>query len=90
MEEDTKITMNITQTTSLIYNAFGSFGAYCFIILGTFLTLCISYLIFKTGFNQLKNIFTDKSLKIGGYYLRNLPYKGYNRFRSEKWNMDHM
>lgn len=82
--------MNTTQTSSLIYNAFSDFGYYVFVILSIFLTFAVAYFIFKTGFNFLQNVITDKSYKIGGFYVRNLPYKGYNRFRSEKWNMDHM
>jgi hypothetical protein len=33
---------------------------------------------------------SDNSFSIGGYYMHDLPYKGYNRFRSKEWNMEHM
>lgn len=31
-------------------------------------------------------ISTDKSSKFLGFYVQELPYKGYNRWRSEDWN----
>jgi len=36
------------------------------------------------------NAFGDESLRIGGFYLRKLPYKGYKRFHSQEWNLKHM
>lgn len=30
----------------------------------------------------------DHSFKIKGYFMDSVPYAGYNRFHSEKWNMD--
>ena len=32
----------------------------------------------------------DNSFSLGGYCLHNLPYKGYHRFRSKKWNAEHI
>jgi len=29
---------------------------------------------------------SDKSRKILGFYVNEVPYKGYNRWRSEDWN----
>lgn len=31
---------------------------------------------------------SDNSERIGGFYTRGLPYKGYKRFRSQKWNKE--
>jgi len=31
----------------------------------------------------------DRSGRIGGFYYWKTPYKGYNRFRSQKWNEEH-
>jgi len=50
----------------------------------------IGFIIWAVGVAWTKGIFSDRSLKIGGFYVRDLPYKGYKRFRSEKWNMEHM
>lgn len=32
----------------------------------------------------------DMSGRIGGFYYARTPWRGYNRFRSQKWNMEHM
>jgi hypothetical protein len=32
----------------------------------------------------------DESARIGGFYLAKTPYKGYKRFHSQEWNMEHM
>ena len=36
------------------------------------------------------NAIHDRSFRIGGFYVRDVPFKGYNRFRSQQWNMEHM
>jgi len=82
--------MNAINTKNLIVNAIASFGTSMIIILGAVLVIGVEYLVFKTGWKRIKEIASDRSIKVGGYYLRNVPFKGYHRFRSEKWNMEHM
>jgi len=31
----------------------------------------------------------DMSGRIGGFYYAKVPYKGYNRWRSQSWNAEH-
>jgi len=32
----------------------------------------------------------DRSFRVFGFYVRDVPYRGYNRFRSQQWNLEHM
>jgi len=31
----------------------------------------------------------DESARVGGFYVARTPYKGYKRFHSQEWNMEH-
>lgn len=75
--------MNASLTQALIINGLTTFGLAVLAIIGAVLVLGIGYLVFKKGWS----LFYDKSLMIGGFYVRNTPYKGYNRWRSREWNM---
>lgn len=79
--------MTATNATTLLTNSLTTFGANALIVLSAMIELAVALLIFHFG---IKRLFTDKSLEIGGYYLRNTPFKGYKRFKSQKWNMEHM
>lgn len=46
------------------------------------LAICISLLVSWWGIS-------DNSFMIGGFYMKSVPYKGYHRFRSQKWNSEH-
>lgn len=78
--------MNGDLTKDLILNTLATFGSSLLTIFSTFVIIALGFLVFKIGYNFLK----DESFSIGGYYLRKTPYAGYNRFRSKKWNMEHM
>lgn len=78
--------MNVANAQALILNAIQDFGSSLLYIVGAFLVIALGVLIFKIGWGWLH----DQSYSIGGFYLHNLPYKGYKRFRSRKWNMEHM
>jgi len=78
--------MNGANAQALILNAIQDFGSSLLYIVGAFLVIAVGVLIFKIGWGWLH----DQSYSIGGFYLHNLPYKGYKRFRSRKWNMEHM
>jgi len=78
--------MSTTDTLTLITSTLSEYGSAILVILGVFLGFGIAYLVFRVGYGWLM----DNSYSIGGYYLHNLPYKGYHRFRSRSWNMEHM
>jgi len=78
-------TFNVENSQNSILNSLIDYSQNIFIIIVCVLGIALAYLIFTVGFNKL---FKDKSLNIGGFYVRNLPYKGYNRWRSQKWNSD--
>jgi len=82
--------MNATSTALLIVNKMNEYGVAVIVILGSFLTVALSMLVFRLGFSYIHRLATDQSLTIGGIYVRNLPYPGYKRFRSKKWNLEHM
>jgi len=70
----------------ILINGLSNFGLAMVSILGAVLVVAVGFLVFKIGWGWV----SDKSYSIGGYYLHNLPYRGYKRFRSRKWNMEHM
>jgi len=82
--------MTAASTTALITDAATEFGGAMLTILGAVLVIGVGYLVFRKGWKRIKEIASDRSIKVGGYYLRNVPFKGYHRFRSEKWNLEHM
>lgn len=75
--------MTNTQVTNLILSTLADWSFYIFIIISSVVGISLAYLVYKFGWRLIN----DQSLMIGGFYLRNTPYKGYNRFRSRKWNM---
>jgi len=79
--------MDTTAIISLIVDTATAFGLAVLAVITTTLEIGVAYLLFTVGWNRLIN---DKPLMIGGFYLRNVPYKGYNRFRSKSWNMKKM
>jgi len=78
------IDMTPLVVSNLIVAGLATFGGSVFVIIGSVLTIGIAYLVFKKGWS----LFYDKSLMIGGFYVRNVPYKGYNRWRSKQWNIN--
>lgn len=78
--------MNIESVKNLVVSSAVDFGIALLGIVGACLVIGIGYLIFREGKRFLK----DQSYSLGGYYLRSVPYKGYHRFRSKNWNMQHM
>jgi len=82
--------MGTSSATYLVLGAATDFGYAALVILGSVIILSGGFLVFRWGWKTVLRMAGDQSLEIGGYYLRNLPYKGYNRWRSKKWNMEHM
>lgn len=64
---------------NLILSTLTSYGEYALIILATVTSVAVAYLVYLFG--------KDKSFNVFGFYARNIPYKGYNRWRSKKWNL---
>jgi len=77
--------MTPLDTQNLIINGITTLGNSILVILSSIIIIAVGYLVFKHG----KRLLFDRSLMVGGYYLRNTPYKGYNRFRSRNWNNKH-
>ena len=78
--------MGATAVKNLILIGIRDFGSSLLLIVGACLVIGVGMFIFREG----RRFLTDQSYSLGGYYLRSVPYKGYHRFRSKKWNMEHM
>jgi len=78
--------MNSIQTLDLILFKVGEYGTAILTIITAVISIGLAYLVFRTGWRMMK----DQSFQMGGYYLRQTPYKGYNRWRSKAWNSTHM
>jgi len=74
--------MDSSLITSLIIDQLAIFGLSVLAILGAIASIAIAYLVYKYG----KRVMFDNSIILGGYYLRNTPIQGYNRWRSQSWN----
>lgn len=78
--------MSHTSILNLIQSTLITFSLSVLAILTVVIGIGVAYLIFRFGW---KRVITDQSLMLGGYYLRKVPIQGYNRFRSQSWNMQH-
>jgi len=78
--------MNKDTSLSILLSAITDYGASILIILSSVIIVGLGYLVYRFGWSKLMH---DQSLMIGGFYVRNTPYKGYNRWRSRAWNMKH-
>lgn len=77
--------MTANTAQQLILDQIAILGLAILSILGAVVVLMLGYLVYKYG----KRLLFDQSITLGGYYLRNTPYAGYNRWRSQKWNSKH-
>ena len=78
--------MNNTNAGNLIIGGYTNFGVSMLVILGGLIVIGVGFLVFKVGWG----IMTDRSYNLFGYYVNDLPYPGYKRFKSKKWNLEHM
>lgn len=69
-------------TRNQVLNTGFDFGTSMLVILGVVIGIGVGFLVFHIGWKYLK----DNSFTIGGYYLKKLPYKAYNRYRSKQLN----
>jgi len=77
--------MDSSSITALIIDQLAIFGLSVLAILGAIASIALAYLVYKYG----KRVMFDNSIILGGYYLRNTPVQGYNRWRSQSWNFKH-
>lgn len=87
--------LTAASTTQLVSSGFAAYSTAALRILGYSMAILVGLLVCYWGYNQIANIARDKSARIhvprfGTFYLRSVPFKGYKRFRSERWNMEHM
>jgi len=75
--------MSTTTGLALVTGAVTDFGTGVLAVLTATLVLTVGYMVFRFG---LARLMYDQSLCIGGFYIRRTPWKGYNRFRTRKWN----
>jgi hypothetical protein len=81
--------MTPEDATNLLVNAASEVAFSAFTILGVVLTIMVGFFVFSWGFAQVRRAAVDQSYSIGGFYVRRVPYAGYNRWRSRAWNMAH-
>jgi len=79
--------MTSTSVLTAILITLRDFGSSLLTIVVAVLVVAGGYLVFRYGWKTLGG---DMSLNVGGFYPFNTPFKGYHRFRSQKWNMQHM
>jgi len=77
--------LNAASTTELIGQAAAQYSSSALIILGYVITIGVALIVCYWGWHKL-----DNSAHVGGFYLKSLPFRGYHRFRSKRWNMEHM
>lgn len=78
------VDLTISQIVESIKNMLLSFVPVIFAYEGAMIALaiCVGLMVTWWGIK-------DNSFMIGGMYMKSLPYKGYHRFRSQKWNSEH-
>lgn len=81
--------MDATGIAGLIAAQAYNVGEVALAILATTLAVPVSLFVFRWGWGEVKRALTDESYTIGGFFVRKVPYAGYNRWRSRKWNMEH-
>jgi len=82
--------MGAASTTDIVIATIYDFGSQGVQILAAVIGVGVALLVFDWGWRQVRLFMVDQSYSIGGFYLRRTPYAGYHRFRSKKWNMEHM
>jgi len=84
---------NPTNAIEDITTTFSGAGALLAVVFGSILVGLVGLFGIGYGVRKLTMYITgpswDRSGTIGGFYYARTPYKGYNRWRSRKWNMEH-
>jgi len=86
--------MNATNAKNIILGALKDFGLSLVYILGTCLVIGLGILIYRNGWALIKGVTMPdvRYIPYGNVIDRMTykPWKGYKRYRSRKWNMEHM
>lgn len=80
----------VASTTDLFLTLFNWVGFLIAISIATIAVALAGLGGLGFGISALRRWIFDQSRQFGGIYMGKLPYKGYHRFRSKKWNMEHM
>ena len=75
---------NFASSTDLMVHVVEKLGISVFSMIGIIVSLVLALCAVYYGIKHI-----DMSLRIGGFYLLKVPYKGYKRFKSQSWNMEH-
>jgi len=85
--------MDSIAVKNLILSAIGDFSLALLIIVGTCLVIGIGVLIFRNGWQLIQGTTMPDVARMGWNNVDKFfykPWKGYKRYRSRKWNMEHM
>jgi len=77
--------MNATTVLLVVLDALAVYASVVLTLLSEFLTIALAYHIFRRGQLWLYNGGLGERLRNFG----TPPYKGYNRWRSRRWNLEH-
>jgi len=91
--EEPEPTYGPTAAITDITTTFTGAGALLAVVFGSILVGLVGLFGIGYGVRKLIMYITgpswDRSGTIGGFYYARTPYKGYNRWRSKEWNMEH-
>lgn len=82
--------MTITDTQNLILSILSQYGSALLIICGAVIGIFVAYCVYSFGWSLITGrtgFFTSLFPTLDHKIYK--PWKGYNRFRSREWNMQH-
>lgn len=79
--------MNLIAIKTLMTGTITAFGAQVLIVLSACLGVYVAYYLFNFALHWIKGTTGTNWAWLDRHTY--LPYKGYNRFRSRSWNMEH-
>lgn len=79
--------MNLVDIKNLMTGTLSNFGEQVLLVLTAVIGIAIAYYLYKIAWNLIRGTtFTNWAWLDRHTYK---PYKGYNRFHSQKWNIKH-
>lgn len=82
-----KLFMNTIAMKNLILSSLSSYGTQLVIILTAIIGIGLAYLVFRMGWRLVQGTTWQSNAWLDRMTYK--PYKGYNRFRSRSWNVQH-
>jgi len=76
----------IDQITDIVISSAGDYAKYLLVVLGVVIAIGVGMILFNVAWNLVKHGGFDMSGRVMGFYYARTPWRGYNRFRSQKWN----